>query len=252
MVTDNQKWFLTGEREERPKRLFCLPYAGGSAAAYARWRNTVDPRIDLVPVQLPGRGARIREKPIDRIDTLARQLADAMTSRLDRPFALFGHSMGSVLAFETARALRHAGAPMPSALFVSARRGPQTISNRPPLHSLPDTELVARLHALGGTPAAVLEDEEMLRLMLPVVRADLKAAETYEPSPEPPLGCPIHAFGGRQDQISEDALSAWSAVTTRGFALTMFDGGHFFLSEHSGAMLAIMADALIGASAASA
>lgn len=239
-------WFLAATSEERPTRIFCIPYAGGSAAAYARWRTLADERVDLIPVQLPGRGARIRERPVDRLDRLAAMLAEALGPRLDRPFALFGHSMGALLAFETARTLRRTGQPLPAALFVSARRAPQRPSRRPPLHQLSDTELIAELRALDGTPPAVLEDEELLGLMLPIVRADLKAVETHDHHPEPPLDCPIRAFGGTRDSIAPDDLRAWSVQTTRGFALTMFDGGHFFLNTHYEAMLRIMTGVMAG------
>lgn len=240
-------WFPAAATGERPTRIFCIPYAGGSAAAFARWRAVADERVELIPVQLPGRGARIRERPVDRLDRLAAMLAEALGPRLDRPFALFGHSMGALLAFETARTLRRTGLPVPAALFVSARRAPQRASMRPPLHRLSDAQLIAELRALDGTPAAVLEDEELLGLMLPIVRADLKAVETHHYEAEPRLDCPIRAFGGTRDSIAPDDLSAWSEQTTRGFGLTMFDGGHFFLNTHYEAMLQIMTDVLAGA-----
>ena len=244
MSVDHRAWFLVESGDERAIRLFCLPFAGGSAAAYARWRTLVDPRVALVPVQLPGRGARIREEPVERMDHLADMLADALEPHLTAPFALFGHSMGAQLAFETARTLRRRGRPAPRALFLSGRRAPQRPSARTPLHVLTDDELKSELRKLGGTPAAVLADDELLDLMLPVVRADLKAVETHAYTPEPPFECPIHAFGGTRDAVSTDDLAAWSTHTTGPFALTMLEGGHFFINEHHPRMLAVMGETL--------
>ncbi len=154
--------------------------------------------------------------------------------------------MGAELAFETARTLRSQGHPLPMALFLSARRAPQRPSTRTPLHVLTDDELKRELYAMGGTPAAVLADDGLLDLMLPVVRADLKAVETHPYRPEPPLACPISVFGGTRDTIAPGDLSAWAEHTTRRFDLTMYDGGHFFLNDHAGDMLRIISEALCG------
>ena len=244
MSADPAAWFLSGVDDDAPIRLFCLPFAGGSAAAYVRWRTVVDKRIAVVPVQLPGRGARIREEPLERMDDLADQLAAAIAPHAGRPYALFGHSMGAQLAFATARALRREGHPPPQALFLSGRRAPQCRGPRTPLHVLTDDELKSELRALGGTPAAVMEDDELLDLMLPVVRADLKAVETHTHRPEPPLDCPIRMFGGTRDSIPREDLAAWAEHTAAGFELTMYPGGHFFINEHHPAMLRIIGEAL--------
>ena len=125
MTVHSSPWFLgSGTGPARSVRLFCLPFAGGSAAAYAPWQAAINPRFEVVPVQLPGHGGRIREAPLQTMTAMAAALADAMAPRLDRPYAVFGHSMGALLGFETLRRLRARGGPAPVALCVSARRAP--------------------------------------------------------------------------------------------------------------------------------
>ncbi|MDI4664963.1 alpha/beta fold hydrolase [Xanthobacter autotrophicus] len=216
----------------RRLRLFCLPFAGGNASAYAPWQAAINPAIEVVPVQLPGHGARIREAPFETMDDMADGMADAMARRLDAPYAVFGHSMGALLAFETLRRLRARGAPAPVELFVSARRAPHLPPSRPPLHVLSDADLVAELRALNGTPDVVLGDRELLDLLLPVIRADLKAVETYRFRAAAPFDFPIHAFGGTRDSIPEEDLRAWSRHSTSVFSLALYPGDHFYLNDH--------------------
>ncbi|MDI4656775.1 thioesterase II family protein [Xanthobacter autotrophicus] len=233
MSCEPSPWFLGGAtRGARRLRLFCLPFAGGNASAYAPWQAAIDPAIEVVPVQLPGHGGRIREAPFQTMDEMAEGLADAMVRRLDLPYAVFGHSMGALLAFETLRRLRARGASMPAVLFVSARRAPHLPPSRPPLHVLSDAELVGELRALNGTPDVVLGDRELLDLLLPVIRADLKAVETYRFREAQAFDFPIHAFGGTGDSIAEEDLRAWSRQSTAGFSLTLYGGDHFYLNDH--------------------
>ncbi|MFG1372209.1 alpha/beta fold hydrolase [Xanthobacter oligotrophicus] len=233
MTAEASPWFLGGTtRGVRRLRLFCLPFAGGNASAYSSWQAAIDPAIEVVPVQLPGHGGRIREAPFQTMDEMAQGLADAMVRRLDLPYAVFGHSMGALLAFETLRRLRARGALMPAALFVSARRAPHLPPSRPPLHVLSDAELIGELRALNGTPDVVLADRELLDLLLPVIRADLKAVETYRFREAQAFDCPIHAFGGVGDSIPEEDLRAWSRHAAADFSLRMYAGDHFYLNDH--------------------
>lgn len=232
MTTEPSPWFLgSAPRGGRRFRLFCLPFAGGNASFYAPWQAIIDPVIEVVPVQLPGHGGRIREAPVQTMDEMAQGLADAMALRLDLPYAVFGHSMGALLAFETLRRLRARGALMPVVLVVSARRAPHLPPSRPPLHVLSDAELVGELRALNGTPDVVLGDRELLDLLLPVIRADLKAVETYRFREAPAFDFPIHACGGARDGIDEEELRAWSRHSTSGFSLRMHVGDHFYLND---------------------
>ncbi|MCG8907010.1 MULTISPECIES: thioesterase II family protein [Pseudomonas] len=222
-------------------RLFCLPYSGASAMVYARWKRQLPNWIEACPVELPGRGRRFAESLQTDLRALASQLADEIAARLDQPYALFGHSLGGLLAFELAHALRERGLPRPQALFASAASAPaRRDSHRELAQEQSDAQLIERMRRLGGTPEAVFADEEMLRLTLPVMRADFLLCGLYDYRPRAPLACPIHVFGGKADRLSVDSLSAWQDETSAGFSLEMLDGGHFFLNTGEARLLELL------------
>jgi len=237
--TANQSWFAFHEpRPGAQVRLFCFPYAGGAASVYRPWIERLSPDVHVHPVQLPGRETRMREQAFDRIESLTASLADALVPHLDRPFALFGHSMGALIAFELARELRRRQAPAPVRLLVSGHRAPQIPRTRTTRYDLPEPELVAELRHLGGTPPEVLAHPELMQLVLPLLRADFAVVETYTHREAPPLDCPITAFGGVDDRdANEPLMDAWRAQTRGAFALHMFPGGHFFLKDTTSAVL---------------
>jgi medium-chain acyl-[acyl-carrier-protein] hydrolase len=219
--------------------LFCFPYAGGSAAVFRSWPAAL-PGVDVRAVQLPGRGGRIREKPHTSVRDAAKAACDGLLPHLaEAPFGLFGHSFGALVAFEVARELRRRGGPQPAHLFVSARRGPRSPDRHAPLHGLPDPRFVDEVRArYGGIPDAVLNEPELLALLLPMLRSDLEAVETYSYAPEAPLEVPITALGGMSDPWATlDDLMAWRDETTASFSVTRFPGGHFYLDESAPALL---------------
>jgi len=225
-------WVLRLRRSTAPRlRLFCLPYAGGSAGLYRAWPEHFAPHIEVCPVRLPGREARLAEAPFTSGPALASALATALEPLLDAPFALFGHSMGALAAFELARELRRRGRPGPVRLLVSGARAPHRPNPDPPVRHLPDAEFVAEVcRRYDAIPGAVLENPELVQLVLPSLKADFTLVETYAYAEEPPLGCPISCFGGLDDErVSREDLEAWSGYTTASFGLRMFPGGHFFL-----------------------
>jgi medium-chain acyl-[acyl-carrier-protein] hydrolase len=226
------RWFAhVKPNPQASLRLFCFPYAGGSALIFRKWVDALPSFVEVCPVQLPGRGNRLDEEPISCPDALVRAVAEALAPHLDKPFALFGHSMGATISFELARLLRREGAVMPQHLFISGRRAPQVPDREPPLYNLPEQELRDELHKLGGTPVEVLEHPELMEVMLPLLRADLTVAETYVCTAEPPLDCPISVFGGLQDKdVTREDLLAWAEHTTGRFTLRMLAGDHFFLN----------------------
>lgn len=226
-------------------RLFCLPFGGGGASTFREWPNDLWPHLEVSPIQLPGRETRWREPMIADMPALIPPLAEALLPLLDRPFAIFGHSMGAVIGFELARYLRRQGLPGPLHLFMSARRGPHVPDRRPPLHALPEADLIEQLcQRYHGIPRAILENAELIRIFVPIFRADLHLTETYVYTPEPPLDCPISAFGGLADgEITREDLLAWADQTSGCFTLRMVAGGHFFLQEARPRLLAaILAD----------
>jgi medium-chain acyl-[acyl-carrier-protein] hydrolase len=223
-------------------RLFCLPYAGGSASIFRDWARALPARIELRPVHLPGRERRAMEPAIDDMDVLVPQLCDAMTPYLDHAFALFGHSMGAAIAHAVALELARRGAPPPVRLLVSGRQAPHLPPRSRPVHALPDAEFRDELRRLNGTPPAVLEHAELMEFMLPMLRADFRLIETYAPDPAARLQCDVAGFCAEHDPegLPED-VAAWRDVTTGAFRLHRFPGDHFFIQSERAAVLAAIA-----------
>lgn len=210
-------------------RLFCFPYAGGGPSIFRAFQAELGNRIEVVPVVPPGRASRGSEKPVVSIEEMAELYALEMMPHLDRPFALLGYSMGALVAFETARKLRSRGA-FPDRLIACALAAPHIERRARRIHELPEAEFAAEIRRLNGTPEAVLQDSELMRLALPALRADFRALETYRYRVEAPLECPISAIGGAQDRaVSRNALVAWREHTSNGFDERILPGDHFFL-----------------------
>jgi medium-chain acyl-[acyl-carrier-protein] hydrolase len=225
------QWFLTPRpNPQSVLRLFCFPYAGGGTAAYHGWAARLPRDIEVSLAQLPGREARLRETPLPSAALLVEALGQHMLPYLDKPFAFFGHSMGAVIAFELARHLRRVYGVEPQHLFVSARRAPQLPSDERKTYQLPDREFLSELRKLNGTPKEVLEHEELMLLMLPLLRADFAVCQTHSYVPGVPLAAPITAFGGLQDnETGREKLAAWGELTSARFRLQMLPGDHFFV-----------------------
>lgn len=239
-------WIIRPRPNPRARlRVFCFPYAGGGASTYRSWPAHLPGDIEVVAVQLPGREERLREPAFSRASELCPQLATVLAPYLDRPFALFGHSMGALVAFELTRLLRSIGAPFPVHLFVSAHCGPRKVYCFPPVAGMSDDELLRLLHRLGGTRDEVLAEGDVMRLMLPLLRHDLTVCESYRYVAAEPLACPISAFGGIRDDVVRRAdVLAWGAETAGGFQARMFPGGHFFLDDVKPRLLQAITDDL--------
>lgn len=223
---------------DSPVRMVCLPHAGGSASFYFPVSRSLSPDIDVLAVQYPGRQDRRHEPMAPDLPTLSRLVADELAGWLDKPLAFFGHSMGASLAFEVARILRREHGVELARLFVSGRRAPSRFRDER-VHEESDEGLIAEMRKLAGTAGSILGDEEMLRLILPAIRNDYRAAETYRYQPGPPLACPVTAFVGDDDpKVTVDEARAWSEHTTGDFEFEVFPGGHFYLTEHVTALLA--------------
>ena len=222
-------------------RLFCFPYAGGSSQIFRKWREDFPPDIDLCPVELPGRNARIDDPPFTNLDAMVLSIADEIAPRLDTPFAVFGHSMGALVGFELVRLIARRYRRSPVHLFVAACQAPHLRDPYPAVHSLPEAELKAELRRLNGTPVEVLDNAPLMELLLPVLRADLAASETYVHRVAPALSCPITVFGGLQEaQISREFLCAWQEHTSSSCTVRMLPGDHFFIHPAGKLLLRIM------------
>jgi medium-chain acyl-[acyl-carrier-protein] hydrolase len=213
-------------------RLFCLPYAGAGGSRFFRWASYSPRTLEICPVLLPGRESRIWEQPYIDLPKLVRELGDALAGEIDRPFAFFGHSMGARVAFELARDLRARFDLQPLHLFASACRAPHLPERDAWLHDLPEAEFLARLKRIDHLSEEIVTEGELLRVLLPTIRADFRLCETYVYREEAPLTCPITALGGYKDEmVTGSDLEAWQHHTTKGFLLRMFPGGHLFLNS---------------------
>jgi medium-chain acyl-[acyl-carrier-protein] hydrolase len=220
-----------------PVRLLCLPFAGGNATSYHAWIRELAPAIEAWPIELPGRGTRLDEPLVtERLDLIDR-LATALESHLTEPFALYGHSMGAKIAFDLAREFRRRGRRAPERLFVSGCPAPQLRRNRR-TYDLPRDELIRDLRAQNGTAPALLNDDEFMEMLLPIMRADLRISEAYEYREEAPLEVPIVAFAGLDDPVAPPAeVAEWQAMTRASFRLVPLPGGHFFIHTERSRLL---------------
>lgn len=208
---------------------------------FRRWVDRMASSVEVCPVQLPGRGNRIRETPFTQMTPLVESLAEGLCPYLEGPFAFFGHSLGAIVSFELALKLQRETGKLPIHLFVSGRRAPHIPRQHPITYNLPDNEFVEELKRLNGTPKEVLEHSELMQLMLPVLKADFEISETYKHSGGPLRGCPITAFGGKQDEEAPPHyLEAWHEHTTGPFKQRMLPGDHFFLHASEQLLLAAL------------
>ncbi len=227
-------------------RLFGFPYAAGRPRAFRSWPRQLPRRCELLAVCYPGRGSRLEEAPSQTVRELAVEAAAAIALHSGGvPFALFGHSMGALVAFEVARELRRAAGPQPARLFVSGQAAPQLPVAGQPTVALPDEAFTERLRAIGGTPPEVLESDQLMRLLLPAIRADFNACDTYAYEPEDPLCIPIRAFAAIDDaEVSPVEVEAWRTQTSMAFDKQVLAGGHFFVHSAEQAVLQAITAAL--------
>jgi surfactin synthase thioesterase subunit len=236
-------WLVVPEpKPDAHARLICFPHAGGGPSAYAAWaRALADYPLEVAAAHLPGREGRTAEPPADTLDAVFDALTAAIEAAADRPFALFGHSMGAVVAFEVSRRLRDRNAPAPAHLFVSGASAPHLPRTDLGLRFVDDDAafLAAVGSTYGGVPRIVIERADLRAAMVTALRADLTLTETYEYRHAPPLACAIAAYGGEADAIvSGERLTAWRGQTTGDFSCRRFDGDHFYLNRGRDALLA--------------
>ena len=228
MPPQRDRWFPF--REDRPNaraRLVCLPFAGGSSVTYRPWMSALPSWLDVCAVELPGRGMRIGDPLLATLEDMVAAVREALLPLRELPLAIFGHSMGAHIGFELARALPVS----PVRLFVSGSPAPH-IAYRHPKAELPERELVAALRRLGGTSDEVLANAELMEVLMPIIRADLRADERYVGRRREPIDVPIVAFTGADDpEVTVDEVAAWQECTTKidGGPPIVLEGGHFFL-----------------------
>ncbi len=248
-LLENQLWITCPKPVERPRlRLICIPFAGSGPVVFHQWPAALPPDVELWGIRLPGRETRLREPAFSSLPPLVTALAETLRPYLDLddvPFIIFGHSMGALIAYELVRYWRNQAGPQPIHLLVSGHRAPHRPPLNPPIHQADKQIFLNRLKTLGGTPAKFFELDDLVDLMLPMLRADFSVWETYEYKEESPLLLPITVFGGSYDSEATEAdFDAWKLHTRSDFALHLFNGGHFYFREDASPLLHLLADIL--------
>ena len=237
-------WFVCPQAKPKAEfHLFFFPYAGGGPPVFSKWLSELPNHMEAYIAHYPGRGSRYQEPAINRLTTLVESLSQAIHSLLDKPFAFYGHSLGGLVAFELTRQLRGQNLPPPKMLFVSACGAPHIPDPHPPIHKLPDVEFLGALQELNGIPSEFQNNTELMKLLLPTLRADFEAVESYRLIfDEFPLDVPIIAYGGLDDpRVSRDRLEGWASFTNAGFKSQYFPGGHFFINTARESVIASIA-----------
>ncbi|MEU7600748.1 alpha/beta fold hydrolase [Streptomyces sp. NPDC040724] len=232
------------EADEVRMWLLCLPPGGGSARLFKDWPELLPEGLGVAALELPGHGGRLEEPAATSFEDAVAELADAATPLLERPVMLFGHSMGAVLALDLAYELRARRGWSPVALVAAASEPPERRKVSQTSSDASDEELVTWLRDLGGTSEKLLGSREFLSEMLPALRADLDLVAHREQRAQPPLDCPLHVYLGEQDPTVDGppAERGWAAHTTREQPPRSFPGGHFFVQESVGPVLAALAE----------
>lgn len=233
-------WLL--RRSRRPAaeyRLYCFPYAGGSPGVYLAWERRL-PELEVWGVLPPGRGKRFAEPPVGSVPTLVSRLLAEVEFR--PPYLLFGHSLGALVAFETARALQDAGRPGPVALVVSAHRPPHQPYEDTPISHWSDADFRAEAERRYPAPPELAEDPQLLAQSYAMLRADLSLVESYRYSPGAPLCCPIAVVSGIRDYWSEAELAGWGRHTSAGCRVVMAPGDHHYLLDEPEPVLGVLAE----------
>jgi len=226
----------------------CFPYAGGGASVFYQWTKLLPPEIAVYAVQLPGREDRLAEHPIRNLSAVVDSLTASLSVLEGLPFAFFGHSMGALIAFETARELRKRGLATPNHLVVSGRQSPATKAAASPLYPLPEGAFVEEcVRRYQGIPQAILNEPELMNLFLPVLRADMEVVETYRYQSQKPFDMPVTAMYGSEDRtLLRQDVESWSCETTGEFALHELPGGHFFFQTARAQVIAIVEGSALG------
>lgn len=233
MLENQKKWCITPRINPSAKlRLFCFPYAGGGTTIYSDWADLLPMAIELVCIQPPGRGTHFNTSCINDMELMTSQLASAITPLLDKPFVFFGHSLGSRVAFELAAKLKSLNYNLPNHFIASGSRAPHKRVNKRPIHNLTNKEFIAELKRLNGTPTVILENQELMEFLMPMLRADFEIAYSHQYEGKQKINCPVSIFGGTEDKdVSLDDLNSWTDLFSQENEIQTFKNGHFFIDS---------------------
>jgi surfactin synthase thioesterase subunit len=227
------RWLLTLEpRAGAAMQLLCFHHAGGGAYGFRRWARLLAPQVELIAVQLPGREDRLREAPLTSAAEVIAGLLPEFKRLINRPYAVFGHSMGAVLAYLLAEeTTRRQDLPAPARVFISSSKHPQVMANGPSSTDAvyDDATLLTKLKRLGGTPRALLEEESFTQMILPIVRADFRLLDAIVLDPTTVIDAPISVFRGAAEGVHASSADDWRPFTSASADERVFPGGHFYL-----------------------
>ncbi len=228
-------------------RMICFPHAGGDTVMFREWRKPLAPEVEIAAIRLPGRGLRNEDPLTTELMPLAADIAAGLIEDLPKSFGLFGHSFGGILSFEVARILQEKWQRTPDYLIVSASEPPQNSWNpREQMHLLDDKEFLNRMIAMGGVPKEIQPYQELLEFMLPLVRSDIKALETYRYQEGPALKCPLIVLGGHEDsKVDQKQLVDWGHVAAQTPLVKIFPGGHFYYLKQRPEVLAFVKEQIL-------
>lgn len=241
-------WFIKAKNcDNAQMQLFCFPYAGGNASTYLNWSAHLPDEIELIAVQPPGRANRVFEPAYTQMSDLIAELNREIMPLINKPFIFFGHSLGSRVAFELIRTFKKQGKPLPEHFIASGSKAPHDMLDRKVSYNLPDSEFTKTLATLEGTPKIILQNEELMELCLPLLRADFELSETYKLPPQEIESFDINTsvLGGVNDpDVSVESLEKWQELFTPPVKIHTFEGGHFFIDECKKDVLTIVNDIL--------
>ena len=230
-------------------KLFCFPYAGGSAVVYYKWKQYLDKEIELIPIELAGRGVRIHEPLYPVVPAAINDVYKIVSEMINgSPFALFGHSMGGMISYQLSQKLREEGNHSPIHVFFSGRRAPHVKRHdEKKYHLLDEEEFKKEILSLGGTPRELFDHPELLKVFLPLLKNDFKLAETDVHEGEiNPLDCNISVLLGKYDDLTTEQCDGWKKHTKKLCSIHYFEGGHFFLHEKAKQIVRLINNTLLG------
>lgn len=227
-------------------RLLCIPYAGAGASLFHSWQAELGSEIDVVPVLLPGRETRLQDRLVTSVDEMVAGIVGELHLVWDRPFAIFGHSMGGLIAYRTAQLLQNRSMPMPQQVFLSACEPHRARRDGPPDHELSDEDFVRVVGQMDGTPPELLANDELVSLVLPRLRADFAVVDSFRLANGSRIGIPITAMAGSEDErVTWDSVRQWSQHTAAGFTAHLLRGNHYFIADARDRLLRIIRDQLL-------
>lgn len=228
-------------------KLFCLPYAGGSETIYYKWKNYLQPLIEVLPIELKGRGKRFSEVFYENLEEAVEDIFENIKDKIvNNDYAIYGHSMGSLIAYELYYKICNENAKMPKHMFFSGYKAPSIPRKEKQICLLPDDEFIKEVIELGGTPQEVVESEELLQLFTPILRNDFKMLENYiYKEKKSKIQCNISILNGKEDDITLEEILSWKNHGDKGVKVYNFEGNHFFINTNLENIIKVINNTLV-------